>query len=30
MQLGTWDEQGIAARGEALADLALKIWPGPV
>jgi len=30
MQLDTWDEQGIAARGEALADLALKIWPGPV
>ena len=30
MQLDTWDEQGIAARGEALADLALKIRPGPV
>lgn len=30
MQLDTWDERGIAARGEALADLALKIWPGPV
>jgi hypothetical protein len=30
MQQDAWDEAGIAARGEALAQSALKIWPGPL
>lgn len=29
MQLERWDEASITSRGEALADVALKIWPGP-
>lgn len=29
MQLGQWDEATIAARGEALVAVALRIWPGP-
>lgn len=30
MQCTEWNEAGIAARGEALAQLALSIWPGPL
>jgi hypothetical protein len=30
MQQTRWDEATIAARGEALAKLALQIWPGPL
>lgn len=26
---GTWNEQTIAARGNALTDLMIEIWPGP-
>lgn len=29
MQRVSWDEQAIAARGEALAKIALQLWPGP-
>jgi len=29
ISLQSWDEAAIAKRGEALADAALKIWPGP-
>jgi hypothetical protein len=29
MQLGSWDEDAIAARGEQLFLLAQKLWPGP-
>lgn len=29
MQHPAWDEATIAARGEALAKMALQIWPGP-
>lgn len=25
----TWDEAAITERGEALADLAVKVWPAP-
>jgi hypothetical protein len=25
----TWDEAGIAERGQLLAETALKLWPGP-
>lgn len=25
----TWDEASIADRGEALAEMATRIWPGP-
>lgn len=27
--LAAWDEASIAARGQKLADLALRLWPGP-
>ena len=30
MQLGAWDEDAIAARGEDLFKFAVKIWSGPV
>jgi hypothetical protein len=30
MQQDAWDEAKIAARGEHLAQLALKLWPGPI
>lgn len=29
MQLGNWNETTIASRGEVLAGVALKVWPGP-
>jgi Protein of unknown function (DUF1524) len=29
MRLEKWDEVDIAARGQAMFDIAVKLWPGP-